>query len=112
MRVRLADLFGRSLRARLVLLFSLVLVPPVLIAWGKAVYDYYDQRDSMQRLLLQRAKLIATERDDLIKGARALLKTLPELFGADLPHGATCSIEAVMAQDALARAAAERIISG
>ena len=90
MRVRLADLFGRSLRARLVLLFSLVLVPPVLIAWGKAAYDYYDQRDSMQRLLLQRAKLIATERDDLIKGARALLKTLPELLGAEPPQGQAC----------------------
>jgi 1-deoxy-D-xylulose-5-phosphate reductoisomerase len=30
----------------------------------------------------------------------------------DIPHGAASSIEAVMAQDALARAAAERIISG
>jgi 1-deoxy-D-xylulose-5-phosphate reductoisomerase len=30
----------------------------------------------------------------------------------ELPHGAASSIEAVMAQDALARAAAERIISG
>jgi 1-deoxy-D-xylulose-5-phosphate reductoisomerase len=30
----------------------------------------------------------------------------------ELPHGATSSIEAVMAQDALARAAAERIIAG
>ena len=30
----------------------------------------------------------------------------------ELPHGAACSIEAVMAQDALARSAAERIISG
>jgi 1-deoxy-D-xylulose-5-phosphate reductoisomerase len=29
-----------------------------------------------------------------------------------LPHGAASSIEAVMAQDALARAAAERIIAG
>jgi len=30
----------------------------------------------------------------------------------ELPHGAASSIEAVMAQDALARAAAERIIAG
>jgi two-component sensor histidine kinase len=90
MRFGLADLFGRSLRARLVLLFSLVLVPPVLIAWGKAVYDYYDQRRSMEQLLLQRAKLIATERDDLIKGARGLLKTLAELFSERPLEGASC----------------------
>ncbi|WP_119421821.1 sensor histidine kinase [Desertibaculum subflavum] len=90
MRLGFARLFGRSLRARLVLLFSLVLVPPVLIAWGKAVYDYYDQRHSLQRLLLQRAKLIATEREELVHGARGLLKTLAELLGAEPLQGETC----------------------
>lgn len=90
MKLGLARLFGRSLRARLVLLFSLVLVPPVLIAWGKAIYDYYDQRESLQRLLLQRAKLIATEREELVHGARGLLKTLAELFGAGPLPGDRC----------------------
>lgn len=90
MNLGVAHLFGRSLRARLVLLFSLVLVPPVLIAWGKVIYDYYDQRESQQHLLLQRAKLIAKEREELVHGARGLLKTLAQLFGAEPPQGASC----------------------
>jgi two-component sensor histidine kinase len=90
MKLGLSHLFGRSLRARLVLLFSLVLVPPVLIAWGKAAYDYYDQRESLQRLLLQRAKLIASERDELVQGARRLLKTLAEVFGTEALQRGGC----------------------
>ncbi len=101
MEVPLAHLFGRSLRARLVLIFALVLVPPVLIAWGKAGYDYVQEREGLERLLLQRAKLAANERATILLGARDLLGTLAELdeVGAASPERCSDRLRSALARN-------------
>lgn len=102
MAAPLSRLFGRSLRARLVLIFALVLVPPVLIAWGKAGYDYVQERDGLERILLQRAKLAANARSSVIQGARDLLGTLAELdeIGGKSPERCNASLRSALARNA------------
>jgi two-component sensor histidine kinase len=72
----IATAFGRSLRARLVLVLALAMMPLAIIGVGGAYSSYMDESEAARRSLVQTAKIVTDEHQTMIAGARQVLAAL------------------------------------
>jgi two-component sensor histidine kinase len=72
----IATAFGRSLRARLVLILALAMMPLAIIGVGGAYSSYMDESEAARRSLVQTAKIVTDEHQTMIAGARQVLAAL------------------------------------
>jgi two-component sensor histidine kinase len=71
-----ATIFGRSLRARLVLILALAMMPLAIIGIGGAYSSYMEESETVRRSLVQTAKIVTDEHQSMIAGARQVLAAL------------------------------------
>lgn len=79
---------GSSLRTRLALTLALALALPVALGIGQGYYNYRDQRAAAERNLVQTARLVTAEYQNLMANAHKVLTTLvaqPEVRNLSMP---------------------------
>ena len=88
----LAAMRGGSLRVRLAVILAMALALPAVAAGIGAYSDYSDERATAERDLLQTARLLTLDHQNLIDGARKFLATLAADNDVRLMSEPACSL--------------------